>query len=288
MRTLAAELQQIDQERSRAMRKLGLGSAVLAVLLLTASAFAAVGATIVLTNGQRVRADIFDMNAQGVVGRVNGSERSWNTGEIAVIDFAGDGNNFPANELDRAGSGLLVLRDGSLVSGRLVDIGGSNPLRISFSGRDYSSSDVARIYFSRPAVATSLPAQTAAPLGGSIRVPANGGWVSTGITVIQGEPVNLLTTGEVLISADPNDIATPAGAKNGRYAPRSPLPSSLAGALIGRVGNGRPFGIGDQRSFPAPATGLLYLTVNDDQKSDNSGEFGVTISTNTSPYYRRR
>ena len=51
------------------MRKLGVGATVLAVLLLTASAFAAVGATIVLTNGQRVRADIFDMNAQGVVGR---------------------------------------------------------------------------------------------------------------------------------------------------------------------------------------------------------------------------
>jgi hypothetical protein len=285
---LAAELQQMDGERSRAMRKLGVGATVLAVLLLTASAFAAVGATIVLTNGQRVRADIFDMNAQGVVGRVNGSERSWSTGEIAVIDFAGDGNNFPSNELDRAGSGLLVLRDGSLVSGRLVDIGGSNPLRISFAGRDYSSSDVARIYFSRPAVATALPAQPAAPLGGSIRVPASGGWVSSGITVIQGEPVYLVTTGEVHFSADPNDVATPAGAKNGKHAPRSPLPSSSAGALIGRVGNGRPFGIGDQRSFPAPATGLLYLTVNDDdQRSDNSGEFVVTISTNTSPYRRR-
>ena len=63
------------------MRKLGVGATVLAVLLLTASAIAAVGATIVLTNGQRVRADIFDMNAQGIVGRVNGSERSWSTGE---------------------------------------------------------------------------------------------------------------------------------------------------------------------------------------------------------------
>jgi len=277
----------MDLERSRAMRKLGVGATVLAVLLLTASAFAAVGVTIVLTNGQRVRADIFDMNAQDIVGRVNGSERSWSTGEIAVIDFAGDGNNLPGNELDRAGSGLLVLRDGSLVSGRLVDIGGTNPLRISFSGHDYSSSDVARIYFSRPAVATSLPAPPAAPLGGTIRVPANGGWVSTGITVYQGQPVLLATTGEVRLSADPNDIATPSGSKVGRYEARSPLPSSSAGALIGRVGNGPPFGIGDQRSFPAPATGLLYLTVNDDPKNDNSGEFGVTISTNTSPYRRR-
>ena len=35
---------------------------------------------------------------------------------------------------------------------------------------------------------------------------------------------------------------------------------------------GRPFGIGDQKSLPAPAYGLLYLTVNDDQKNDNAGE----------------
>ena len=82
--------------------------------------------------------------------------------------------------------------------------------------------------------------------------------------LFQGQPVLLATTGEVRLSADPNDIATPSGSKVGRYEARSPLPSSSAGALIGRVGNGPPFGIGDQRSFPAPATGLLYLTVNDD------------------------
>ena len=49
-------------------------------------------------------------------------------------------------------------------------------------------------------------------------------------------------------------------------------------ALIGRVNNGPPFGIGDQASFPAPGNGILYLTVNDDERSDNSGEFGVTVS----------
>lgn len=271
------------------MRKLGVGATALALILLTATAFAAVGATIVLTNGERVRADVFDMNGQGIQGRVNGSERSWSPGEVAVIDFAGDGNSFPASELDRAGSGLLVLRNGSVVSGRLTDIGGSNPLRLTFSGRDYSSDEVSRVYFSRPAVASTSGQAGALEAGrGSIRVPANGGWVSTGITVYQGEPVNLATTGEVRLSSDPNDIATPAGAKNGRYSPRSPLPSSLAGALVGRVGNGPVFGIGDQRSFPAPSTGLLYLTVNDGDKSDNSGEFGVTIATNTSPYRRRR
>jgi hypothetical protein len=72
-----------------------------------------------------------------------------------------------------------------------VDIGGSNPLRITFSGRDYSSSDVARIYFSRPGGSDDVAGPRRVPrwTAGTIRVPANSGWVSTGITVFQGEPV---------------------------------------------------------------------------------------------------
>ena len=271
------------------MRRLVLSATAVAVLL-AISVYAQVGATLVLTNGERVRGEVVDLNARGIIVNVNGSERSWSPGEVAVIDFVGGGSNFPSGELDRAGSGLLVLRSGSSVSGRLEDIGGRAPLRITFGGRDYSSDEVARVYLSRPPGATTLPAQvdSSQPGRGAIRVPANAGWVSTGITVMEGEPVNIVTTGEVRLSSDPNDVATPAGAKSGRYAARAPLPNSLAGALIGRVGNGRPFGIGDQRSFPAPATGLLYLTVNDDDRNDNIGAFDVTVTTNTSPYRRRR
>jgi hypothetical protein len=60
-------------------------------------------------------------------------------------------------------------------------------------------------------------------------------------------------------------------------APGAPLPTVSAGALIGRVGNGQPFGIGDQAGVPMPLDGLLYLAVNDDERSDNSGEFIVSI-----------
>ena len=42
--------------------------------------------------------------------------------------------------------------------------------------------------------------------------------------------------------------------------------------------NGEPFGIGNQMSLTIPATGTLYLGVNDDNVSDNSGQFQVVIS----------
>jgi len=63
----------------------------------------------------------------------------------------------------------------------------------------------------------------------------------------------------------------------GSYTPGAPLPNALMGALIGRIGNSAPFGIGDQSSFTAPASGMLFLRVNDDNLSDNAGEFAVDL-----------
>jgi hypothetical protein len=55
------------------------------------------------------------------------------------------------------------------------------------------------------------------------------------------------------------------------------MPNELAGALIARIGNSRPFGIGDQTSIPMPAAGVLFLGINDDGLQDNTGEFRVEI-----------
>ena len=51
----------------------------------------------------------------------------------------------------------------------------------------------------------------------------------------------------------------------------------LAGALIGRIGNGAPFAIGNQTSIVAPASGVLFLGVNDDGFADNQGNFQVIV-----------
>ncbi len=267
-------------------------------LVLSTSASAQVGATFVLRSGEKVGGELVDMNARGLVANVGGSERAWSIGQVAVVDFVGGGNNFPSGEVNKTGSGhVLALRNGSVVVGQLTDIGGRSPLRITFnsggSDRDYSSNEVARIYFARPSGSGSGSGSGSAsgslePGRGEIRVPATSRWVSTGINVGQGQTVNIMTTGEVRLSSDPDDIATPAGSKKGRYANNSPLPSSLAGALIGRINNGPPFGIGDQPSFPSPGTGALYLAVNDDALNDNAGEFGVTITLQPLTRNRRR
>ena len=58
----------------------------------------------------------------------------------------------------------------------------------------------------------------------------------------------------------------------------APVPTLAVGGLIGRIGTGAPFAIGDSsQPITMPAVGRLYLGVNDAGPSDNSGAFTVTI-----------
>jgi hypothetical protein len=157
--------------------------------------------------------------------------------------------------------------------------------------------DVARIYLGNyPGGAPSAPAPSQPTAsnpnpsfpnqgGGfgnqNITVAANQQWVDSGITVRQGQSLAIRASGEVTLSADANDKATANGSLNGRHAANAPLPSALAGALIGRIGNGQPFGIGaGPTNISAPGSGRLYLGVNDDGMGDNNGQFQVSIGTN--------
>jgi hypothetical protein len=261
-----------------------LGGSLMAVAL-AVNIQAAAGANFVLRSGERISGDLVDFGGSGFTVRVGGQQRNLTVGQVAVIDFTG-GTSFPSNEVDQAGGEhLLVLSNGQLIKGRLVDVGGTSPLRITFahggSNHNYMSNGIARIYFARPGATVGSGNTTTdglAPASGRIRVPATAGWVNTGLMVSQGQTVLFNTTGEVRLSTASDDVAVPGGSKKGRYAGNAPIPSSLAGALIGRIGNGVPFGIGNQASIPAPGTGQLWLAVNDDVLSDNAGEFGVEIT----------
>jgi hypothetical protein len=113
---------------------------------------------------------------------------------------------------------------------------------------------------------------------GTFTVAANRQWTPTGIRVNQGEVLRFQSTGEIRFTGDANDRAGVAGSPAHKFVSGAPLPTALAGALIGRIDNGLPFGIGDQSTITVPASGLLYLGTNDDNVSDNSGQFQVTIS----------
>ena len=161
--------------------------------------------------------------------------------------------------------------------------------------RRVAAEQVGRVYLGQfPAAQGATAAATNSTLAmpqsaSGVRVPANQPWTATGIRVSEGQTVNFNVQGEVQLSTSGDDRATAAGAAGGRRAAdRAPLPSALAGALVGRIGNGAPFGIGNQTVVPMPATGELFLGVNDDEVGDNSGGFVVDVKPQPMPVRRRR
>jgi len=255
----------------------------LAIAALPVSALAQESATLTLKSGERVTGQLEDLGGVGFTVRVSGNQRQIPQNDVAVIDFAGssmtdaDWAKVPGSEP------RVILRSGEAINGQLVDIGGSSPLRLTIrtaSGdRDVPSSEVMHIVLSRPSsgVATS-GASLQAPSGSGITVSPKQAWTATGLTVRRGEVLAINATGEVQLSGDTNDVATPFGSKSGRKATNAPLPNVLAGALIGRIGaNGQPFAIGSGVQVPMPAAGQLFLGVNDDGFEDNQGEFRVDI-----------
>jgi hypothetical protein len=112
----------------------------------------------------------------------------------------------------------------------------------------------------------------------TITVPSTQQWTPTGIRVNQGDRLNFQSSGEIQIGRGANNRASVAGSLSGRFVSGAPIPNALAGALIGRIDSGQPFGIGNQTSIIAPASGMLYLGINDDSLNDNSGQFNVVLS----------
>jgi hypothetical protein len=131
---------------------------------------------------------------------------------------------------------------------------------------------------SRPA-ASNRGRNLQATQGGTFTVAANRQWTPTGIRVNQGEVLRFNSSGEIRFTGSADDRAGVAGSPAHKFVSGAPLPTALAGALIGRIDSGLPFGIGDQTSITVPASGLLYLGTNDDNVSDNSGQFQVVISS---------
>ena len=279
------------------IRKFVVTLALAALVVPSALALQEHKATVLLRNGERVSGTLEDVENGTVFVRVSlNDQRKLSVNEVALIDLVGGATGLPETELSVArGSGhLALLRGGESLQGTFVDIregeaGQNNAETLIFrttngQERSVALNSVSRIYFGNFPAATAAVADNA-PTGalpnGAVRVPGNATWVATPLTVRKGDSVRFNVTGQVQLSDNASDVARAAGSLQQRRAAGAPLPENFAGALIAKVGNSAPFPIGDNTApVTMPADGQLYLGINDDEVSDNRGEFIVQVSRN--------
>jgi hypothetical protein len=117
----------------------------------------------------------------------------------------------------------------------------------------------------------------------TVDVPGNSRGIDTGIELRTGDQVIISATGTVVAGRRAGEVTPDGGRVSGLgIVSAYPVPNAGVGALIGyiRLSSGQntaPFIIGSQQSFAAQADGRLFLLVNDDNYSDNSGSFNVRI-----------
>lgn len=185
----------------------------------------------------------------------------------------------------------LILRDGSRVQGELISVRNGT---IEFeerrgygsgSGRTlrFDRDEVTRIEFenSRTNNNSGFGNSLGRPSGMRERqviVSADVAWNDTGVDVRQGQTVYFEAQGQVRWGRDRRD--GPAGERNSPPNPGRPMGNRNAAALIGKIGtdSGDLFFIGDDTgAVRVRGSGRLYLGINDDVLTDNSGNFRVVV-----------
>ena len=181
---------------------------------------------------------------------------------------------------------VLYMRDGSRITGELIGFrngtiefeerrgfGGGRTLRldrdevdrIEFENRRYTNNNNNNLSGGRPSGMREK--QTI--------VSSDVAWNDTGIDVRAGQTVYFEAAGQVRWGRDRRD--GPAGERNSPSNPNRPMGNRNAAALIGKIGNDMFF-IGDETGpVRLRSSGRLYLGVNDDVLTDNSGNFRVVV-----------
>lgn len=270
-----------------------------------APAMAQTRATYALTNGEKYNGVIVygrgDNNPVDNKFHVNksGNELVFERADVVVIDFVDDTPAAAERQGLPSGTGLMVMRDGTLMRGSLHDIrkgdivqwvnetGRRDNYPIAGVRRLYLNPDVARnVFFNATPAAGGAPARTRQdPFGRqrtTVRVDGNQAWVDTGLDVGSGDRLTFNASGQIQIAPGSAVNASGAAGRSGTRRPATnanyPIPNMGAGGLIARVGDGMPFAIGaGSREITMPAAGRLLLGINDDNVSDNSGAFTVTV-----------
>jgi Ca2+-binding EF-hand superfamily protein len=172
--------------------------------------------------------------------------------------------------LDRNGNGRIEPRewDGTVAAFNRLDTNNDNIL----TRAEMVDVNVAQPQQPPPAVGTTGQSR-------EVRVESRVRWTDTGIDVRAGETVAVDARGTVRLGPNQSDVAGVDGGVSGRRDNGAPMPNQPEGGLIARVGNSPVFYLGDRNSVRAPATGRLYLGVNDGDLGNNSGDFQVIVRT---------
>ena len=186
----------------------------------------------------------------------------------------------------------LYLRNGSRIEGELIAIRNGQiefEERRGFGGTRimrYDRDEVDRIDFENPRYGGRNNNNDNFVSGGrpsgmrekNTIVSADVPWNDTGVEVKAGQMVFFEAVGRVRWGRDRQD--GPAGERNSPSNPNRPMGNRNAAALIGKIGDDSTdfFYIGDE-SGPVRmrSSGRLYLGVNDDVLTDNSGNFRVVV-----------
>jgi Cutinase len=105
-------------------------------------------------------------------------------------------------------------------------------------------------------------------------------WTNTKVTVPAGDNLGITAGGQITVS--PTETVGPAGDPSctptqnypgGAF----PAPSLPCYSLIARIGNGTPFEVGTSALVTATSSGVLFVGINDDTFSGNSGSWTVNI-----------
>jgi hypothetical protein len=180
----------------------------------------------------------------------------------------------------------LYLRNGQRIQGELVGIrngqiefeerrgfGGGRTVRfdrdevdrIEFDARGYGNNNSNNSNDGRPSGMRER--QTI--------VSADVAWNDSGVDVRAGQTIYFEAQGRVRWGRDRQD--GPAGERNSPNNPNRPMGNRNAAALIGKIGNDMFFIGDDTGPIRVRNSGRLYLGVNDDVLTDNSGNFRVVV-----------
>ena len=247
------------------------------------AAQAQVNATVVLKSGERHSGRNISYRIDRREVTLAGGQR-FGADQVAYVDYGGSPDSVRVEGSQEA----VVLRDGTVLKGQLIELNHGDmrdeatPYLIIFKTdggeeKRLPPSQVARVYFAGGAVGTTGSRDLTPATGDGVVVSGQQKWTSAGFAVRSGDRLTFTASGEIQLSANASDTATAAGSPQ-RKAAGAPLPNANAGALIGRVGpNGPVFAIGEQAALTVQETGQLFLGINDDETSDNRGEFRVKI-----------